>query len=329
MDDLITQRRLTFKNELHNLFVCALVPLFFLLQWLQPWRFPNPLNFEVVPAYAKNFFQEWYETTMPEYWTKTKHILIFGSTGTGKSTLVNHITGSNLTTSNRATGVTLSSTEESKRHNDVDYRIIDTAGLNEGINGTVKHIDALTNLVRLLNKTEGGLNLMVMVTKGKIVQTTIENYRLFVEVMTSNKVPTIIVQTNLDDEVNPCDWVKKNWGAFKDQNLNALEVVGTAFPQHKPWHTHNGQWAGQTCQESTERVWTAIERCSSEAPISYLADRAGLVVSLRKAWNVFARRLGKQYVWVSHEMVTVIKNAAHLSEKQAKSLAQEAEVCRS
>lgn len=74
--------------------------------------------------------------------------------------------------------------------NNVKYHIIDTPGLNKDNRGTATGEDAEKNLEKLLRRTaDHGLNLMIMITRGRISETLDKNYDMFVNTMTSNKVP--------------------------------------------------------------------------------------------------------------------------------------------
>lgn len=213
-----------------------------------------------------------------------KHVLVFGTTGTGKTTLIKHLVpGADLETSSSARGVTWRTEEVSTRHKGIEYRIIDTVGLDEASKGKIPADKALANLTKLLQKTKQGLNLIIMVTAKRILKTTTDNYKIFVKTVTLDKVPVIIVQTHLDDEEDPTVWAKENAHLFLDKGIDTTEIIGTAFPTYNPRRDDSRKWADRTCQESTDRVWAAIEYHASPTPVYYFVD-GSFTDMLRKTW---------------------------------------------
>lgn len=81
---------------------------------------------------------------------KGKHVLVFGSAGVGKTSFINALTGESMQTNAGTRGVTLKSQEVGVSRDGVDYRIIDTAGLDEADGGDVSGADAVRSLVKLL-----------------------------------------------------------------------------------------------------------------------------------------------------------------------------------
>lgn len=222
-----------------------------------------------------------------------KYILVFGSTGAGKSTLINHIAGFDRPVSSDALGMTHSVEEGLVKHAGVKYCIIDTSGLNQDYRGLVPGETAETELKNLLRRTaDHGLNLMIMVTRGRIAETLDNNYDLFVNTMTSNEVPLVIVQTHLDDEDDLSQWAVDNEKYFKDGGHNAKQIVGAAFPKFNPRRESNDSWSKKTVQESTDRVWKAIEEHSSPTP-KIFCERGAIEKLLREIWKMFKRHVVK------------------------------------
>lgn len=207
--------------------------------------------------------------------------------------------------------------------NTVKYHIFDTAGLNEGDNGTVPGEKAIKNLVTLLQATDEGLNLFIMVTSGRITDTTRSNFSLFVKAIASNKVPAIVVQTHLDDWDDPSKWADDNKRYFAEQDMVAAEIVGTAFPKHNPRRDgpSPSSWMRKTNRESIDRVWRAIEAHASETPVDYL-KAGGILGTLRRAWNALAKLLDKRLVWVAKTMVKAIQEGLKCDYSIAKKYAQ-------
>ena len=152
----------------------------------------------------------------------TKNIIVFGETGAGKSSLVNMLTGrQDATSGNDAVGVTFNWTKHSADVFGTEYQIFDTAGLNEGHNGTVKGKDAIINLFNLVKNLEDGVNLLVFCMRGRIKKTTSDNYKLFYQIFCDSEVPIILVVTGLEElEEDELDtWWSRNRTAFEGYGM--------------------------------------------------------------------------------------------------------------
>jgi predicted GTPase len=153
----------------------------------------------------------------------TKRILVFGSTNTGKTSLINILTGSNAPTGNDAAGVTDKASTTRVSYNNREYCFIHTVGLNEAKSGTVPHSVAMQKLFELLTNLKSGLNLMVMVIKsGSRVDTTDANYEVFVKRLAEEKVPLVIVVSNCESEREMKTWVDRNHAIYQDLNYKAM-----------------------------------------------------------------------------------------------------------
>lgn len=105
----------------------------------------------------------------PAVYTRTKftsppNVVIFGETGAGKSSVINMIAGEKIAiTSSSLSGCTFDSTKYMVAINGIQFRLWDTAGLNETEHGTVATKDAIIRLYRLINELSlnGGVNLLV------------------------------------------------------------------------------------------------------------------------------------------------------------------------
>ena len=152
----------------------------------------------------------------------TKNIIVFGETGAGKSSLVNMLTGRrDATAGNNAVGTTFNSKKHSAALFGTEYQIFDTDGLNEGDKGTVKGKNATHNLFKLVESLEDGVNLLVFCMRGRIKETTFDNYRLFYQIFCDSKVPIILVVTGLEElEGNELDtWWTRNRTAFEEYGM--------------------------------------------------------------------------------------------------------------
>ncbi|KAE9402898.1 hypothetical protein BT96DRAFT_515542 [Gymnopus androsaceus JB14] len=155
------------------------------------------------------------------------NIVIFGSTGSGKSSVVNMIRGpaeGQAPISSGAEGCTFQSNSYSIDIGDQTYRLWDTSGLDEGMGGTVISQRALENLCRLVKQLshgdEGGVSLLMFVMKGpRITDAARKNYRMFYEGFCRKKVPVVIVVTGMENEPNMDDWWYNNAWAFNERNM--------------------------------------------------------------------------------------------------------------
>eukprot|EP00903_Cladosiphon_okamuranus_P018890 g17373.t1 len=253
-----------------------------------------------------------------------KQILVFGSAGTGKTSFINNLTGGNLPTGDGAVGVTLESTEVSIDRDGVEYLFIDTVGLNEAESGGVSGKEAVTALVKLLRRTEGGLNLMVMVVqKGRILAPTLDNYKLFVETMTHNKVPLLVIVTNCEREEGDMQgWVDANRADFSSRGIKAKGIIATTFATPNPDVDNEEALKGKVGQ-SVDLSWAAIQEHSTSKRVDFMKQSGGFLRIARKMYNslvnYFARLVGSSsamYMWVSKDYVKLIQQAGNIDDRK-------------
>lgn len=155
-----------------------------------------------------------------------QNIVIFGETGSGKSSLVNLIVGQNVAkTSHGTDGCTLDSTLYETNAGQHRLRIYDTVGLNEPQLGAEYYLAAIEKahqLVTALNKA-GGIHLLVFCVRGgRITATTQHNYRLFHEFLCCRMVPVALVITNLEFETPMERWWERNSHEFTRFGINVI-----------------------------------------------------------------------------------------------------------
>lgn len=276
---------------------------------------------------------------VPVKTTHAKQVLVFGQAGTGKTSLINALTGKNLKTGNSAKGITLTSTEVMCEHDGVDYRIVDTVGLNEADKtGGVSAKESLTALVKLLHSIEGGLNLMVMVMQvGRIHSAVDDNYKMFVQTMASNTVPLVIVVTHCEREKGDMQgWVETNREDFIRQGIKAEAIVATAFVTPDP-EVDNVEAMQRKVKISVEKSWGAIKQKATKERVDFMKKNGGFLSTIRKMYNfvagffakLFGATTGGWWVWVSNEFVDLIKKIGDFetyedARQAAKSIAGEA-----
>ncbi|KAF5350025.1 hypothetical protein D9756_009152 [Leucocoprinus leucothites] len=131
-----------------------------------------------------------------------RSIVIFGETGTGKSSLINMLSDNEVAkVSNLAVGCTFESAPHPITVDGVPYTLWDTAGLNEGDSGSVPADIALNHLRDLVDKLHDGLSLLVYCIRGARYRDILKvNYDLFREIICQGEVPIVIVVTGLENE---------------------------------------------------------------------------------------------------------------------------------
>ncbi|CAA7263830.1 unnamed protein product [Cyclocybe aegerita] len=155
------------------------------------------------------------------------NIIVFGETGTGKSSLINMLAGQSIAgVSNQALGGTFSSNPYDMTLNGALYRIWDTAGLNEGDYGSVPADVALENLRTLVGNMSDGINLLVYCVRGTRFRDILKfNYDTFFRIICHGKVPIVIVITGLENESPMETWWNEN---HKELMEYGLKVDGHA-----------------------------------------------------------------------------------------------------
>lgn len=150
------------------------------------------------------------------------NILIFGETGTGKSSLINMLAGSSVAgVSSDALGYTFGSESYTISINGEPVKLWDTAGLNEGEHGTVPAELAMQNLQNLVRDLKGGVSLLVYCIRGTRFRDIMKiNYDLFCSIICQNKVPVVVVVTGLENESPMETWWVENGGQLSSHGMN-------------------------------------------------------------------------------------------------------------
>ncbi|KAJ2924676.1 hypothetical protein H1R20_g12416, partial [Candolleomyces eurysporus] len=156
-----------------------------------------------------------------------KNVVFFGETGVGKSSVINMFREGTdpsdselIPISSGAVGCTFSSKGYRANVNEERYMLWDTAGLNEGIRGTVTHEKSVESLADLLCKLGGKIHLLVYCIRGKRFRQVIQdNYDLFYGEICGSQVPIIAVVTGLENEEPDMEnwWTENAWEFEKYQ----------------------------------------------------------------------------------------------------------------
>lgn len=160
------------------------------------------------------------------------HTILFGQTGSGKSSVINLIAGKEIApVSNGAAGCTLSFTPYTcPAVSGRNYHIWDTVGLDEADMERVS-IDMAMKLIHNL-RDQGGVDLLLFCIRApRITATSQMNYRLFYEVLCGSRVPIAFVITHLEQEADMEKWWERNIEAFETYGLkSAGHACVTALP---------------------------------------------------------------------------------------------------
>lgn len=211
-------------------------------------------------------------------------VLVFGTTGTGKTSLCNELTGGSEKVSDAAQGVTFKShTYKPIEFSDQKLLVItDTVGLNESTRGNVPSKDAVKALIKLLKDSKEGYNLLIHVFRQpRITQAEESNYEFFVKMITGSKIPVILAVTGCENIDPMSKWGEENADTFARMGLEYEDVVGTCFAK-------DGRLAtlfDDLRDESRQAVLKSIAVHATEKSILLYDSRNAFFAVLKKAWN--------------------------------------------
>lgn len=224
------------------------------------------------------------------------NVILFGQTGSGKSSLVNLMAGQPVAkVSSGAEGCTLSFERYPFMVNGRDVQIWDTVGLDE----PDMEFESIEQAYRLIRdwETHGGVDLLVFCVRApRITATSQANYRLFYEALCKSQVPIALAMTHLEQEEDMEDWWTRNADRLEQLGLKfAAHVCVTGLPTHDKY------------QESRRRVWDLLQaHCGerftmpSEAWLFESLPLFGLFSPLKKGFtrksvvNVLVKRCGME-----------------------------------
>ncbi|TEB33773.1 hypothetical protein FA13DRAFT_111745 [Coprinellus micaceus] len=177
---------------------------------------------------------------------KIRHnVVLFGETGVGKSSVINMLLGTEeATVSPNALGCTLSSTGYEGAIGEQNYTFWDTIGLNEGDQGKVPNMTAVTALYHLLKSlsNKGGVSLLVFCMRSpRITDAGHKNWLLFRDIICQGRVPTVLAVTHLDSQEAMDGWWSENEQAFVGQyGICPSKEVQRVFSGGEDIHSDDG-----------------------------------------------------------------------------------------
>ncbi|KAG1741961.1 hypothetical protein EDB19DRAFT_687329 [Suillus lakei] len=161
-----------------------------------------------------------------ETYSRERNIVIFGESGSGKSSVINAIMKKSLAkTSSSATGCTFTYERHPVEISGQRFALYDTAGLNEGTAGTVPAAKAEEKLKSLLHELMGpgsdGISLLVYCVRSTRARHALtRNYNMFFSAICRKKVPIVLVVTGLENEPVMENWWKINGQEFDKRGMH-------------------------------------------------------------------------------------------------------------
>ncbi len=217
----------------------------------------------------------------------TYRILVFGTTGAGKTSLCNELGGQERPTSSSVRGTTFSShTYNPFTVGDDTFVLIDTVGLNAGAIGTVSAAGAAEQLVNLLAEAKDGISILVHAIRiPGITDAHDRNYEFFVTELTQGDIPVILVATGCENEVPMSAWAEANAEALTGGGYDYKEVVATCFSKGGKFERSYAPLR----RKSRTAVLEAIVRHGLRAPRVIYGTEAtgGFNQVLTRVWNKF------------------------------------------
>lgn len=223
----------------------------------------------------------------------TYRVLVFGSTGVGKTSLCNNITGQCMRVDSTACGTTFEThTYQPFTAAGHTFYITDTVGLNEGEYGTVPAAKAAEQLVELLLQSEQGFNILLHVFKmPRRDKAHDDNYALFVKEMTQESIPTILVATGCENEEPMSAWAARN-REHLSKGCKYKEVIASCFAEGGRLESVYAPLRA----ESRQQLLTAIIRHALSEPKLIYKKEDGIIAFNKiftQFWNVFTKLAGK------------------------------------
>lgn len=232
-------------------------------------------------------------------------VLVIGSTGSGKSTLINALVGYDaMGTSSDAMGCTCWYSTVRARHDDVTYEFIDTVGINEPEEGgTVSRSDALRMFFKFVKDNADGFNLIVFCTReGRMTEESKQTYDIMVKKLyagsESRQTPPpvlIFVGGMFLDYEDPQAWCEKNRDTFVKQGFDEASVDRDAFHAIALPRSKNPMLEtvfARARESSVRRAWSVIERTMAPAPVRLYTSVRGLLGLVQHVWNGIAANFG-------------------------------------
>ncbi|PVF98121.1 P-loop containing nucleoside triphosphate hydrolase protein [Serendipita vermifera] len=148
------------------------------------------------------------------------NVIIFGATGVGKSSVVNMLVDLDVAKiDNGATGTTLKAQCYIEKIEDKTFALHDTAGLDEGEEGSVDTATVVQDIWNLLSSLSDGVSLLVYVVRNRLTAQVKKNYEMFHNVLCQKSVKMVLVVTHMDEVDDEENWWKDNSHHFRKYGI--------------------------------------------------------------------------------------------------------------
>lgn len=151
---------------------------------------------------------------------------------------------------------------EPEGYENLNLRIVDTAGLGESSEGAVPNEKAITMLENKLNSlhdTDGIHLILFCIRKGRQGEGTTQNYRGIVHELCEDQVPCLLVITRCEDDEPLGEWWENNKAVLRDRLK--LDVAGAVAVT-----AINNDETAADYEESRKRLINAIIKHSLKKP---------------------------------------------------------------
>jgi GTPase Era involved in 16S rRNA processing len=224
----------------------------------------------------------------------TKRILVFGTPSAGKKNMLNELTFPESNVSHSEVNCTFKIRQYRPVTKDnVEYQFFQVDGLNKTNHEKLTFIEAVNNINNFVQYSEKGFNLLIFVTKcGTIHQSAKDEYIMFVDQITKQKIPILGVVTNCENEEPLSKWIDENENIFVTNGMKFAKMVGTCFRKGGRFETSDIKLR----EESAEKVWEAILSESTEQPIDLITSFGGTWKFALDIWNNFCAWVGNE-IW--------------------------------
>ena len=238
------------------------------------------------------------------------NIILFGEAGAGKSSIVNMLLSQSVAkTSNGARGCTFENKGYRFHIGAVQFRIYDTAGLNEGDQGRVPDSKAVYNIYKLIHQLDG-VSLLIYCMKGRIKNNAAANWQLFHKVVCNEEVPIIAAVTGLEEEADLDSWWRRNENieAFEsyqlrpdrvacivsylgdksqyerkyEESFNKLRNIIKGSYRKEPWSQEKAQWLVDIYKRTTHTRFCVF----SQTKLEYTEQMLTLFGELRRESSI-------------------------------------------
>lgn len=195
------------------------------------------------------------------------NVVLFGEIGSGKSSLINMITGYEYAAvSGGSYGCTFQSQAYCTEISRSLYNIYDTPGLDQGDMGRMTNSSAIACLHRTITDLKTGINLLVFCMRGPRINDSMPKYwKQIYGDLCEKKVPVLLVVTGLEGETVMDHWSRDNAGVLQQYGIYPSAVACITTTRGK--QLRSGAYAFQEeYDESRAKVQRLIQDTCLRCP---------------------------------------------------------------